>query len=411
MSNTENPAHSQFAGVNFALDNETELILKSLDDFIEREVEPIKEKLGETWSNPRLRHQKDGKFVPDVQTALTEIRKRSAEAGFYAMNLPEEAGGGGISNVAWYRAVKHVARHGPGLTEFVLAGPEGPKPLLLQAEGQQVEEYLEPTIQAEKSTAFAQTEPGAGSDSPNMETSAEKVEDGWIINGIKQWITNGPYADFVQVFARTTPQEESGRYGGITCFLVESDEYEVGSINNAVGREGHQSELIFDDVFVPDDRVLGDVDTAFYAAMDFLSLGRLEICGQAVGYAESLLERGVDYATERTAFGQQIDEFQQISSKLASGRAKLWAADSTSLRCAWKMDSGEDAIEASSIAKWFTTNTLWELADDAVQVHGGNGLSEENGLMDHLLLARVLRIVEGTDEIQLNTIAGQLGLT
>jgi len=397
------------SGVSFAVDEETRLILDSLDDFVEQEVQPIEDRLGETYDNPRLRHEPDGRLVDEVLEAIQTVRRKSADAGFYAMNLPEEAGGDDVSNVTWYRAKKHLAAKGSGLTEHVLAGPEGPKPLLAQAAGEQVERYLKPTVRAEHSTAFAQTEPGVGSDSPSMATTAERDGDEWVLNGQKQWITNAPYADFIQVFARTTPQDEAGRYGGITCFIVESDEYELGSMNNAVGMEGMQAEVIFDDVRLPDSRVLGTEDGAFYDAMDFLSLGRLELGAQAVGYAEHLLDQGVDYANEREAFGRPIGKFQHISGKLAKGRAKTFAADSAGLRCAWEMDRGQPAIEESSIFKWFATQALWAVADDTVQIHGANGVSEDNPFMDHLHLARILRIVEGTDEIQLNTVAKQMG--
>ncbi|MFC7045962.1 acyl-CoA dehydrogenase family protein [Halobacteriaceae archaeon GCM10025711] len=396
-------------GVGFGVDEETRLILDSLDQFIAREVEPLQSDLGETYDNPRLRHRTDGRLVDEVLDAIETIRRKSAEAGFYAMNLPEDVGGGGVSNVTWYRAKKHVAASGVPLAEHVLAGPEGPKPLLLLAEGDQVERYLEPAVRAEKSTAFAQTEPGVGSDSPNMSTTAERDGDEWVLDGTKQWITNGPYADFVQVFARTTPQEEAGRYGGITCFVVEADEYEVSSMNNAVGMEGMQAELVFDGVRLSEDRVLGEVDAGFYQAMEFLSLGRLELGAEAVGYADHVLEKAVDYAGDREAFGRPIGTFQQISAKIARGRAKAYAADAAGLRCAWKMDQGEDVVEDASIFKWFATNAFWEVADDVVQVHGGNGVAEENPFMRYLHLARILRIVEGTDEIQLNTIAKQFG--
>jgi acyl-CoA dehydrogenase len=398
------------AGVSFDTDEETNLILQSIDDFIEQEVAPLEDELGDTWSNPRKRHEDDGRMVPEVVEALQEVRRRSADAGFYAMNLPEEVGGEGVSNVTWYRAMKHVASRGPGLHSAMLAGPEGPKPLLMQAEGEQVEQYLKPAVRGEKSTAFAQTEPGAGSDSPAMTTSAEKDGDEWVINGTKQWITNGPYADFVQVFARTSPQEEMGRYGGITCFIVEDDEFEVASLNNAHSAVGRQAELVFDDVRVHEDRVLGDVDTAFYDAMEFLSLGRLEIGGRAIGHTEYLLEQGTQYANDREAFGRPIGKFQGVSHKLAEGKARAYAADAAGLQLAWKMDNGEQAIEDSSIVKYLATNVMFDVADDVVQVHGGNGLAEDNDFMTELETAKLLRIVEGTDEIQLNTIAKQMGV-
>jgi len=397
-------------GVSFETDDETSLILDSLEEFVEQEVEPVVDDLGETYTNPRKRYAEDGRLVGEVLEARERIRKRSAEAGFYAMNLPEEVGGGGVSNVTWYRAKKHLASMGPGLTEPVLAGPEGPKPLLLQAEGEQVETYLKPAVRGTKTTAFGQTEPGVGSDSPNMSTTARKEGEEWVIDGQKQWITNAPYADFLQIFARTTPQEEAGRYGGITCFLVEDEEVEIGSLNNAVGSVGMQAEVILDGVRVPEDRVLGEVDDAFYAAMDFLSLGRLELGAEAVGYADYLIERGVEYANGREAFGRPIGRFQGVSHKLAEGRARAYAADAAGLRLAWAMDRGEETVEESSIFKYLATNVMFDVADDVVQVHGGNGVSEDNPYMDLLEEARILRIVEGTDEIQLNTIAKQLGL-
>ena len=401
---------AQPTGVSFETDEETSLILSSLEEFIEQEVEPIESELGETWSNPRKRHEDDGRLVPEVQEAVQEVRKKSADAGFYAMNLPEDVGGEGVSNVTWYRAIKHVASTGPGLSEYVLAGPEGPKPLLAQAEGDQIDEYLLPCVRGEKSTAFAQTEPGVGSDSPNMSTTAEKDGDEWVINGSKQWITNAPYADFVQVFARTSPIEEMGRYGGITCFIVEADEYEVTSMNNAVGMTGMQGEISLDDTRIPEDRVLGTEDGAFYDAMEFLSLGRLEIGGRALGHSEFLLEKGTEYANEREAFGRPIGKFQGVSHKLARGKADAFAADAAALRLAWLMDNGEQAIQESSIVKYLASNVMFDIADDVVQVHGGNGLSEDNPFMSELQTARVLRIVEGTDEIQLNTIAKELGV-
>jgi acyl-CoA dehydrogenase len=398
-------------GVSFGTAEETNLILTSLEEFVEREVEPLEDELGATWSNPRKRHAEDGRLVPAVQEAIQEVREKSGEAGFYAMNLPEEVGGEGVSNVTWYRAMKHVASTGPGLSEYVLAGPEGPKPLLAQAAGEQVERYLEPCVRGEKSTAFAQTEPGVGSDSPNMSTTAERDGDEWVLNGRKQWITNAPYADFVQVFARTSPIEEMGRYGGITCFIVERDEYEVASLNNAVGMTGMQGEIALDDVRLPDDRVLGTEDGAFYDAMEFLSLGRLEIGARALGHTEFLIERGVEYATEREAFGRPIGKFQGVSHKLARARANAFAADAAALRLAWLMDEGEQTIEESSIVKYLASNVMFDVADDVVQVHGGNGLAEDNPFMDELETARILRIVEGTDEIQLNTIAKELGVS
>jgi acyl-CoA dehydrogenase len=398
-------------GISFDVDEETQLILNSLDEFIDREVAPLEDDLETEIGNPRLGRRPNGQPTEEVLEAVEEVRRKSGDAGFYGMLMPEEVGGQDVSTVTWYVAKRHVASKGRGLAEHVLKGPEGPNPLLLYAEGEQVERYLEPVVRGEKSTAFAQTEPDVGSDSPAMRTRAERDGDEWIINGRKQWITNAAFCDFALVLARTTPMEEvDRRYEGITCFIVESDEFELGSVNNAIGLEGWQAEIILDDVTVSESRVLGPVDGAFRDAMSLLTMGRLELGAEAVGYSQYLLEQSKEYAQDREAFGQPIGRFQQVSSMYARGRAKTYVADAGGLRCAWNIEQGTDVVEDVSIFHWFATNAFWQIADDAVQIHGANGLSEDNPFVDHLNLARVLRIVEGTDEIQLNTIAKQNGL-
>lgn len=404
------PDSSVNSGIDFESSEETKLILRSLEEFVDREVKPVVEEIDEQLRNPRLGHETDGKVADDVLDAIDTIRKTSADAGFYAMNMPEEAGGDDVSAVTWFLANKQLAASGVPLADHVLAGPSGPKPLLTLAEGDQRERYLKPAMEAEKTTAFGQTEPGVGSDSPNMNTTAYKEGDEWVLNGTKQWITNAPYADFIQVLARTTPQKEAGRHGGITCFIVEESEYEIGSFNNAVGREGMQSEVHLDDVRIPEDRVLGEVDNAFYGAMEFLGLGRIEIGARSVGKSQWLIDQAIDYANEREAFGNNIGNYQGVAHKIAQGKSKVYAAETLGMRVAWELDQGNSVIGESSILKWFATNAFWEIADDVVQIHGGNGLSEDNQLMDRLLYARTQRIVEGTDEIQLNTIAKQFGV-
>jgi len=396
--------------VSFAHDEETRLLVDAFEDFVDREVVPIASELDDRLTNPRKGREADGRPSPDVVDAVEEVRRLSADAGYYAMNLPESAGGGGVSTVTWYAAKKAAAAHECPLAGRALAGPEGPKPLLLGADETQYEQYVRPVVEGRKSTAFAQTEPGAGSDSPSMATTAERDGDEWVIDGTKQWITNAPFADFVQVFARTSPVEESGRYDGITCFIVERDEFELTGVNNAIGVGGWQGELAFDGVRVPEERVLGEVGGAFRSAMAFLSLGRLELGAEALGTTERLLDAGFEYAGEREAFGRPIGDFQQVSAALARGRARSYAADAAGLRCAWKLDEGERAVEDTSIFKWFATNALWETADSVLQVHGASGLAEGSEFATALERARVLRVVEGTDEIQLNTVARENGL-
>ncbi|KAB7515807.1 acyl-CoA dehydrogenase [Halosegnis rubeus] len=389
-------------------DEETRLVLDAFESFIDEEIAPIAADLGDRLTDPRLGREQDGRPDETVVEAVETVRRRAADAGFYAMNLPEPVGGG-VSKLTWYAVKKAAAAHDCPLAGRALAGPEGPKPLLLDATDDQHDQYVEPVLAGEQSTAFAQTEPGAGSDSPGMATTAHKEGDEWVIDGHKQWITNAPFADFVQVFARTSPAEE-GRYDGITCFIVERDEFELTGVNNAIGLGGWQGELAFDDVRVPETRVLGEVGNAFRSAMAFLSLGRLELGAEAVGTAERLLDSGFSYARDREAFGRPIGDFQQVSAALARGKARTYAADAAGKRCARRLDAGERAVEDTSIFKWFATNALWETADSVLQTHGATGLAEGSEFANALARARVLRVVEGTDEIQLNTIAKENGL-
>lgn len=371
----------------FSLSDEQRAVRAAVREFGESEVRPVAKEYNREKRYPE------------------KLRQQAAEYDFVAPHIPEEYGGAGMDAISTLIVTEELWRADPGVGGSIAAADFGTGMILEYGDEWMKEEWLPRITGGETPIATAISEPAHGSNVAGMETRAERDGDEWVIDGTKQWITNGPYADFVQVFARTTPQEEVGRYGGITCFLVEADEYRVSSLNNAVGLEGMQAELVFDGVRVPEDRVLGQVDGAFYQAMDFLSLGRLELGAEAIGYAEHMLELGAEYAGDREAFGRPIGKFQGVSSKLAAGRAKTYAADSAGLRCAWKMDQGESVIEDASILKYYGTNVFWDVVDDVVQIHGGNGLSEDNPFMRHLHLARILRIVEGTDEIQLNTIA------
>ena len=399
------------AGVSFDTDEETNLILQSIDDFIEQEVAPLEDELGDTWSNPRKRHEDDGRMVPEVVEALQEVRRRSAEAGFYAMNLPQEVGGEGVSNVTWYRALKHVASHGPGLHSAMLAGPEGPKPLLMQAEGDQVEQYLKPAVRGEKSTAFAQTEPGAGSDSPSMQTSAEKDGDEWVINGTKQWITNGTVGDYFVVLCDTNP-DASSRYSGFSQIIVESDRdgFEADKITGKMGiRASDTAELIFNDVRVPEENLVGTRGAGFMQLMQFFDETRTMVAAQGVGIAKGAYERALEYAQEREQFGQAIGEFQAIQHKLADMATKTEAARQLTYKSAWSVENKDEQLTSlASMAKEFGSRVAVDVANEGVQIHGGSGYVNDFDAERFYRDAKITQIYEGTTEIQNNIIAREL---
>ncbi len=399
--------------VDFKISEEIQLICRGLRSFIEKEVQPLEERHRKYLEDERTRLKDDGRLVPEFKALMDQVRRRSAELGYYAMHMPQEVGGGGVGRVGLFYAYREVFRHGLGLNISVLAGPEGPSPMLLALNEPQRERFLKPLIRGEKTTCFALTEPEAGSDIKNLKTRAEKKGNHYILNGIKTFITNAADADFAQVFAVTDPKiyKEHG-YRGVTALLVERDTagYQVGKINRSLLDDGSQAELIFENCKVPAENVIGPEGMGFYIAMSWLGIGRLNIAALSVGLAHYLLECCLEYSKVRTAFGSPIGRFQHIRGMIAESAAELYAAEQMVLHASWRMDQGEQIIKESSMAKWYATNMLYRLADRAVQIHGGMGVMKELPIERIFRFARVLRIVEGTDEIQKETIAKSLEL-
>ncbi len=399
--------------IDFTPAEEHRLLVKGLRSFLEKEILPIEEQYKDYFADERKRLQDDGSLVPELKTVIDRVRRRSGELGYYGMHMPEEVGGGGINRVGLFFAQKEVWRHGVGLNACVLAGPEGPSPMLLHLGEAQRKKYLYPLVKGEITSCFALTEPEAGSDIKNLSTKAEKQGDFYILNGMKTFITNAAHADFAQVFAVTDPKlyKETG-YSGVTAFIVdrETPGYKVGRINRSMLDDGSQAELIFENCKVPQENIIGEEHMGFYVAMSWIGLGRLNIAGLCVGLGEYLLEKSVEYATQRRAFGQPISKYQHIRGMLAESAAELYACEQMVLNCAWRLDQGEQIIRESAMVKYFATNMLYRLADRAVQIHGGMGVMKELPIERVFQLARILRIVEGTDEIQKESIAKSLGL-
>jgi len=399
--------------INFTPSEETRMIVKGLRSFIEKEVQPIQEKHREHFENEHRRLNEDGSLKPEVKATIDKVRMRSGELGYYAMHMPTEVGGGGINRVGMFLAHREIARHGPGINMYTLAGAEGPSQMLLFLNETQRKKFLVPLVKGEITTCFGLTEPEAGSDIKNLTTKAEKQGEHFVLNGMKTFITNAAHADFAQVFAVTDSKlyKESG-YQGVTCFIVEKDRpgFKVGKINRSIIDDGGQAELIFENCKIPRENVIGEEGMGFYVAMSWIGVGRLNIASMCVGMAEYLLDKCVEYAQQRTTFGKPISKYQHVRGMIADIATEIYAAEHMVLNCAWRMDQGEQVVKESSFVKYFCTNMLYRAADRAVQVHGGMGVMKELPIERVFRLARVLRIVEGTDEIQKETIARSLGL-
>jgi alkylation response protein AidB-like acyl-CoA dehydrogenase len=397
--------------MDFSEPAEAVQIKKALDDFIDQEVAPLENEHPEFLGEDYERHivDEDHYQVPEYREIRETIRKKSVEAGFYGMGMPEEVGGGGVDILPKAIVTEHLANRPPGFHSAIMGGAGGPTPILLACDEEQREEYLDPLMDGEITTCFALTEPAHGSDPHYMDARAEKDGDEWVINGNKYWITNGPYADFAMVFARTSG--EDGEYGGITCFLVDDDVegYSVEKVHRTMGlTPGGQCELRFDDVRVGEEKVLGEVDQGFQTAMSWIGGGRIAIAANAVGSAQFLLDLATDYAGDRETFGKPIGHRQGVSFQLADLATDIEQTRQLYRYAAWKIDNGERARKEESMAKLRGAELNNRAADVAMQVHGGAGFMKDLPIERQYRSARVLRIFEGTDEIQKRTIAREL---
>ncbi len=374
--------------MDFIIPEEIEMLRSSLRKFIEKEVIPMEEEAG---------------YDPDdgaPQELLKKVRKRSYELGFWAIDLPEEYGGGGLNTLGTVILREEVSKYFCSLTQAIFGGPEGPSKIILSGTEEQIQKYLVPVIKAEQTCCFALTEPNAGSDAASIETSAVKDGDEWVINGLKHFITNGPNADYAIVFA-LTDREKRGR-GGITCFLVDKDTpgFSIGRIQHTMGGGEAQCELVFEDCRVPNENVLGEVGMGFVAAMTFLGGGRLTIAAGAVGMTDKLLRASAEYAKQRVQFGKPIASKQAIQWMLADIATELFAAQNMVYNTAWRLDQGEMAVKEMAMCKLYATELVNRAADIAMQIHGGMGYMKDFPIERVYRGVRALRIVEGTSEIQ-----------
>jgi acyl-CoA dehydrogenase len=377
--------------MEFTLSEEQRMLVDSARAFAEQELYPYEVEVEQSDQVPPALAQ--------------QIRERAISQGFFAANMPESLGGGGLDAVSLSLVERELGRASFAL-QYLVARPSN---ILQACVGAQRERYLLPCIRGEKTDCLAMTEPEAGSDLRSMQCRADRDGGEYVINGSKHFISHADLADFVILFAATGEEDSSrGPRKLISTFLVDmgTPGFSVRTGYHSVSHRGyHNCILEFDNCRVPAGQVLGEEHNGFAVANDWLGATRLQVAAMCLGRAYRALENATDWAAQRKQFGQFIGRFQGVGFKLAEMKMRLEAAELLTLKAAWKTDQGTVTDSDYAMAKLFTTEMLAFVADEAIQIHGGMGLMSDLPLERIWRDARVERIWEGTSEIQRHIIS------
>lgn len=331
----------------------------------------------------------------------TEQVKKMAELGFLGMVVDPKYGGSGLDNVAYVLAMTEIAKVDASAAvimsvnnSLVCAGLEK------YCNEEQKQKYLVPLAKGDVLGAFCLSEPNAGSDATSQKTTAIDKGDYYLLNGTKNWITNGSSASTYIVMAQTNPEKG---HKGINAFIVEKgwEGFEVGPKEKKMGIRGSDTHsLLFNDVKVPKENRIGEDGFGFNFAMNVLNGGRIGIASQALGIATGAYELALKYAHVRQSFGKEIFQHQAIAFKLADMATQIMAAKMLCLKAASEKDAGMDITQSGAMAKLFASQTAMDVTIEAVQIHGGNGYVSEYHVERMMRDAKITQIYEGTSEIQ-----------
>ena len=339
----------------------------------------------------------------------TEHVKKLAELGFLGMLVSSDYDGGGMDTVSYVLAMEEISKVDSSVSvimsvnnSLVCYGIEE------YGTEEQKEKWLKPLARGDKIGAFLLSEPEAGSDASSQKTRAENKGDYYLLNGTKNWISNGNTASTYIVIAQTHPEK---KHKGINAFLVDrnSEGISVAPHENKMGmRSSDTHSVTFTDVKVPKENRLGEDGFGFKFAMKTLDGGRIGIASQALGIASGAFERSVQYAKERKAFGTEIANHQAIAFKLSDMKVKIENARNLCLKAAWLKDQGQPYAVASAMAKQYAADIAMDVTTEAVQIHGGYGYVKEYHVERLMREAKLTQIYEGTSEVQKMVISRDL---
>jgi len=379
--------------MEFSRSDEQEQVLEEVRRFADNEIRPVASEYDQEEKYPE------------------EIMEKAAEMGLTGAHFPIEYGGAGYSTLEMAMITEELFAADPGIALCITSAGFGAEAIMEYGTDEQKERYLPPITKGESVMGAAISEPQAGSDVTSIDTRAEKDGDEWVINGSKMWITNGSVGDYFVVMAETDPHVED-RYSGFSQIVVEADRdgFSADKITGKMGiRASDTAELVFDDVRVPEENLVGSRGMGFLQLMQFFDETRTAVAAQGVGIAKGAAERALEYAQEREQFGRSISEFQAIQHKLADMHIRTEAARQLTYKSAWSVDNESQSLTAlASMAKEFASRVATDVADEAVQVYGGSGFVNDYDVERFYRDSKITQIYEGTTEIQKNIVAREL---
>jgi (R)-benzylsuccinyl-CoA dehydrogenase len=387
--------------MDFELPEEVRMIRETVSRFVQTELIPVEPLI------LRLEAERGYSDAPSLPPDLdAALQAKAKSIGLWGIDVPKEYGGQNYGTLAKAIVIEQLKN---SIVPFVLP-PDSPNLYLLKSacKGKQIDKYLIPYGRGEKKSCIAITEPGAGSDISALKTHAERRHDKWVLNGNKIWITNARHSDFMIVIAVTDAVK--GKNGGMTAFLVDKGTkgVSVPAVLPTIVGEHHPYTVFFDDVELNDSQVLGEVGEAFIPLQQRLGVRRMEIAARSLGLAERCIKLMIDFANRRSTFGQLLKDRQAVQWWIADSYQELEMARMLTYRLAWKIDNGADFSLDAAMAKVQATEMIQRVADRAIQLHGGMGLSKELPLEYISRLVRVFRIVEGASEVHRWTLGRRL---
>ncbi len=377
--------------MDLTLTPEHEALVAMVREFAARDVKPIAAQL-----------DREARFPAELVAKMGQL-------GLMGIEVPVELGGSGLDPIAYVLAMEEVSA-ACASTGVIMSVNNSLvcDPLLKFADEAQKQRWLVPLASGERLGCFMLSEPEAGSDAAAQKTTATADGDGWVIDGTKNWITNGPQADTGILFCMT---DRSAGHRGISAFIIDMNAPGVrrGHKDDKLGIRGsHSSQIMFDEHRVGRDQLLGKVGEGFKIAMATLDCGRIGIAAQALGIARAAFEAAAGYACVRRTFGKRVVDHQAIGFQLADMESELEAARLLTLRAAAMKHAGQRHSRESAMAKLYASEVANRLAKAAIQIHGGNGYVTEFPVERHYRDAKITEIYEGTSEIQRVVIAADL---